>query len=206
MRGMCRSCWGLGYKKINLQFLPSLHVTCDTCNGYKLNKRSLEVTYKNKNIGQILDLSVSQALIFFASFPKIVKKLNALIECGLEYLKLKQELSTLSFGEAQRILLAKELSKKSTKNSLYIIDEPSTGLHFEDISKLITIFQKLADKKKSILIIEHNLDIIQSSDYIIDLGPDSGEKGGELIAYGPPDAIWKNKNSYTGKYLKKNNL
>jgi len=200
--GMCRTCWGLGYKKVHLQFLPSVTTICDACNGFKLNPISLEVKYKNKHIGHLLDLTILEAKDFFEAFAKLTKKLDYLIEVGLGYLKLGQELTTLSGGEAQRLKLAKELSKKRSNKTLYLLDEPTIGLHFVDIEKILKIFHSLADKKNTLIIIEHNLDIIKNADYIIDIGKDAGEKGGNIVAKGSIEQIIKNKDSYTAKYLK----
>ena len=200
--GMCRTCWGLGKKKINLQFLPAVSVECDTCHGYKLNPISLEVKYKNKHLGHILDLTIYEAKVFFETFAKLTKKIDQLIEVGLGYLKIGQELNTLSGGEAQRLKLAKELSKKRSNKTLYLLDEPTIGLHFIDIENLLKIFHRLADKKNTLIIIEHNLDLIANADYIIDIGKDAGEKGGKIIAQGSPEKIIQDKNSYTAKYLK----
>jgi excinuclease ABC subunit A len=202
LSGMCRECWGLGYKIINLQYLPSVKTTCPTCLGKRLNSISLEVEYKNKNLAEILDMRVDEAILFFDVVPKVLKKLNTLKEVGLDYLKLNQDLNSLSGGEAQRIRLAKELSKKSTKNTLYLFDEPTTGLHFNDIKNLLKIFHSLVDKNNTLVIVEHNLDILKNADYIIDLGPKAAFKGGEIVAKGTPEEIIKNKNSYTAKYLK----
>lgn len=202
-RGMCKTCYGLGSKKIDLQYLPAVEVICPTCKGYKLNSRSLEIKYKSKHIGQILDLTVTEAIDFFQSFPKICKKLNTLISVGLGYLKLGQEISTLSGGEGQRLKLSKELSKRSSANTIYLLDEPTIGLHSIDIEKLLDVFKKLRAKNSTIIIIEHNLDIIANSDYVIDLGPYSGKYGGEVICFGTPEEIAKNEKSYTAKYLRK---
>jgi excinuclease ABC subunit A len=200
---MCKTCYGLGYKKIDLQFLPSVQVICPSCLGYKLNSRSLDVKYKNKHIGQILEMTVEEACLFFEAFPKISRKLNSLISVGLNYLKLGQEISTLSGGEGQRLRLSKELSKRSAKNTIYILDEPTVGLHSCDIEKLLKIFHRLVDKNNTLIIIEHNLDIIANSDYVIDIGPYSGKYGGEIICYGTPEEVANNKTSYTAKYLLK---
>ncbi|EKE21763.1 MAG: hypothetical protein ACD_7C00139G0001 [uncultured bacterium] len=199
---MCRTCWGLGHKKIYLQYLPALSVTCESCKGYRLNPVSLEIKYKNKHLGQILDLTLHEARSFFESFPKIAKKIDVLIEVGLGYLKLGQELQTLSGGEAQRLKLATQLAKKRSDKTLYILDEPTIGLHFTDIENLLKIFHKLADKKNTLVIIEHNLEIIANADYIIDIGKEAAEKGGEIIACGSPEQIIRSKNSYTAMYLK----
>ena len=200
--GMCRTCWGLGYKIINLQYLPSVKTKCSTCNGKRLNSLSLEVKYKDKNIADIFDMSVDEAIIFFDVVPKVIKKLNTLKEVGLSYLKLGQDLNSLSGGEAQRIRLAKELSRRSNKNMLYLFDEPTTGLHFDDIKNLLKIFHRLVDKKNTLIIVEHNLDILKNADYIIDLGPDAAENGGEIVAVGSPEEIINNRNSHSAKYLK----
>jgi len=200
--GMCKTCYGLGYKKINLQYLPSVIMTCDACNGYRLNPISLEISYKNKNIGQILELTIEEAKMLFEPFSRITKKLNIFSQVGLDYLTLGQELNTLSGGEMQRLRLVKELCKKRSNSTLYLFDEPTTGLHFIDIENLLKIFHKLADKKNTLIIIEHNLDLISNADYIIDIGKDAGEKGGSIIAKGTPEEIIKNKISYTAKYLK----
>jgi excinuclease ABC subunit A len=202
-RGMCKTCYGHGIKKIDLQFLPAVEVVCPTCQGYKLNSRSLEITYKNKNIGQILEMTISEAIEFFEAFPKILRKLTTLQSVGLEYLKLGQEISTLSGGEGQRLKLASELSKKSSGNTLYLLDEPTVGLHNYDIEKLLKIFHRLKEKNNTIIIIEHNIEVIANSDYVIDLGPYSGKYGGEIICFGTPEEISKNKNSHTAKYLLK---
>ncbi len=200
--GMCRTCWGLGYKKVQLQFLPAVTTVCETCNGFKLNPISLEVKYKNKHIGHLLDLTIFEAKEFFDSFAKLTKKLDYLIEVGLGYLKLGQDLTSLSTGEVQRLKLAKELSKKRSNKTLYLLDEPTIGLHFADIEKLLKIFHSLADKKNTLIIIEHNLDVIKNADFIVDIGKDAGEKGGKIIAQGSIKEIIQNKNSYTAKYLK----
>ena len=200
--GMCRTCWGLGYKKIQLQFLPPVTILCESCKGYKLNPISLEVKYKNKHIGHLLDLTILEGFDFFEAFAKLTKKLDYLIEVGLGYLKLGQGLTTLSGGEVQRLRLAKELSKKRSNKTLYLLDEPTIGLHFVDIEKLLKIFHSLVDKKNTLIIIEHNLDIIKNADYIIDIGKDAGEKGGKVIAEGSIDELIKNRTSYTAKYLK----
>lgn len=202
-KGMCKTCFGLGYRTVHLQFMPSVKVTCESCTGYRLNPISLEVTYKGKHFGQILKMSVLEAKDFFEHIPSIAKKLTHLIDVGLDYVALGQELFTLSGGEAQRLRLSKELSKRSTGNTLYLIDEPSTGLHFQDVEKLLKIFHKLADKKNTLMIIEHNLDIIANADYIIDLGPNAGEDGGTIVAKGAPEIMMHTPHSYTAKYLKK---
>lgn len=203
IKGMCKNCYGFGTKKIDLQFLPSVEIICPICQGYKLNSRSLEISYKNKHIGQILDMTISEALNFFEIFPKINKKLSTLVSVGLEYLKLGQSISSLSGGEGQRLKLANELSKRSTGNTIYLFDEPTVGLHNSDIEKLLKILHRLKEQGNTIVIIEHNLDVIANSDYVIDLGPLCGKQGGEVICYGTPEEIAKNKQSYTAKYLLK---
>ncbi len=201
-RGMCRTCWGLGYKTVDLQFLPSVRIPCEACHGYRLNPISLEVLYKGKHLGQVLEMSVEEALQWFSEIPRIVKRLDLLVSVGLGYLHLGQEVNTLSGGEAQRLRLSRELSKREAGKTLYLIDEPTVGLHSEDVARLIPIFHRLADKKNTLIIIEHNLDIIATSDYIIDLGPDAGTHGGQLIAQGTPEEVAKSKSSKTAPFLK----
>lgn len=203
LRGMCRTCWGLGYKIIDLQFLPKVKTVCESCKGYRLNPVNLEVKYKDKNLGELLYMSVDEARIFFSDIPPIFRKLDTLISVGLGYLKLGQEIASLSGGESQRIRLARELSKRSTGKTLYLVDEPSVGLHSEDLALLIPIFHKLVEKKNTLILIEHNLDLIANSDYLIDLGPEAGEKGGSIVATGTPEEVARNTKSYTGQYLKK---
>ena len=202
LRGMCRTCWGLGYKTIDLQFLPSVRVPCESCKSLRLNPISLEVRYKGKNLGEILSLTITEALQWFSEIPKLVKKLQTLEAVGLSYLTLGQEIASLSGGEAQRLRLSRELAKRETGNTLYLIDEPTVGLHFEDIAKLLPIFHRLADKKNTLLIIEHNLDLIANADYLIDLGPDAGAYGGKIVAQGTPEEVALSKSSRIAKYLK----
>ncbi len=202
-KGMCRTCWGLGYKTIDLQFLPSVKVPCESCRGYRLNPLSLEVTYKGKHLGKILEMSVEEALQWFDAVPKIAKRLQLLISVGLHYLKLGQEINTLSGGEAQRLRLSRELAKRETGKTLYLIDEPTVGLHAEDVARLIAIFQQLANKKNTLVIIEHNLDVIAAADYLIDLGPDAGPNGGRIIATGTPEELANCAASKTAPFLKK---
>ena len=202
LRGMCRTCWGLGYKTIDLQFLPSVRVVCETCQGQRLNSISLEVQYKGKNIGQILSMNIDEAAQWFSAIPKIVKKLQTLQAVGLSYLQLGQEIASLSGGEAQRLRLSRELSKREVGKTLYLIDEPTVGLHSSDIAKLLPIFQQLANKKNTLVIIEHNLDLIAQADYVIDLGPDAGNEGGQIIAVGTPEEVSLCPQSRTAKYLK----
>jgi excinuclease ABC subunit A len=201
-RGMCRTCWGLGYKTVDLQFLPAVRIPCEACHGSRLNPISLEVHYKGKNLGKALEMTVEEAISWFNAIPRVVKRLETLASVGLAYLQLGQEVASLSGGEAQRLRLSRELSKREAGKTLYLIDEPTVGLHSEDIAKLLPIFQRLADKKNTLLIIEHNLDIIAASDYVIDLGPDAGIHGGRLIAQGTPEQLAQAKSSKTAPFLK----
>ena len=200
--GRCENCEGDGTIRIEMHFLPDVYITCDVCNGKRFNRDTLEIRYKGKNIYEILDMTVEDALEFFGSIPVIKRKLTALSEVGLGYIKLGQSALTLSGGEAQRVKLALELSKVNTGNTLYILDEPTTGLHFGDVRQLLNVLNSICDKGNTIIIIEHNMDIIKSSDYIIDLGPEGGNRGGEVLFSGTPEDILKCKSSYTGKYLK----
>lgn len=200
--GRCEICQGEGYIEIEMHFLPDMFVKCDACNGSRYNRDTLDITYKNKNIAECLNMTVNQSVEFFDNIPKLKAKLEVLRDVGLGYIKLGQPATTLSGGEAQRVKLAKELMKRSTGKTLYLFDEPTTGLHFDDINKLVKIFQRLRDNGNSIVIIEHNLDVIKCADYIIDLGPEGGDGGGEIIFAGTPEDCVKCKKSYTGKYLK----
>ncbi len=201
--GRCEKCCGDGLLKIEMNFLSDVYVTCDVCKGKRYNQETLEVKYKGKNISDVLEMSVAQALEFFKNVPKIASRLQTLYDVGLDYIKLGQSATTLSGGEAQRVKLALELNKRSTGKTLYILDEPSTGLHFYDIDKLLIMLKQLADSGNTVLIIEHNMDIIKSSDWIIDLGPEGGDGGGEVVFKGTPEQIINCEKSYTGKYLKK---
>ena len=200
--GRCETCQGEGYIEIEMHFLPDMFVKCDACNGSRYNRDTLDITYKGKNIAECLDMTVNQSVEFFDNIPKLKAKLEVLRDVGLGYIKLGQPATTLSGGEAQRVKLAKELMKRSTGKTLYLFDEPTTGLHFDDINKLIKIFQRLRDNGNSIVIIEHNLDVIKCADYIIDLGPEGGDGGGEVVFQGTPEDCVKCEKSYTGKYLK----
>lgn len=200
--GRCEDCEGAGMKKIEMEFLPDVHVLCETCKGKRFNRETLEVRFKGKSIADVLDMTVEQALDFFASQPKILRKVTTLNDVGLGYITLGQHATTLSGGEAQRVKLAEELSKKDTGKTLYILDEPTTGLHFQDIAHLLNVLNKLADKGNTVLIIEHNLDVIKVSDHLIDLGPEGGNKGGQIIAEGTPEKVAEAKGSYTGRFLK----
>lgn len=201
--GRCEACQGDGMVRIEMNFLPDIYVPCEICNGKRYNRETLEVKYKGKNISDVLDMTVEEALEFFSNLPRIKSKIQTLADVGLGYIKLGQPSTTLSGGEAQRVKLATELSKKATGKTLYILDEPTTGLHIADVHKLTDILQRLVDTGNTILVIEHNLDLIKTADHIIDLGPEGGEKGGEVIAIGTPEQIVKNERSYTGKFLKK---
>ena len=200
--GRCEDCEGAGMKKIEMEFLPDVHVMCETCKGKRFNRETLEVRFKGKSIADVLDMTVEQGLDFFASQPKILRKVTTLNDVGLGYITLGQHATTLSGGEAQRVKLAEELSKKDTGKTMYILDEPTTGLHFQDIAHLLDVLNKLADKGNTVLIIEHNLDVIKVSDHLIDLGPEGGNKGGYIIAEGTPEKVAEVKGSYTGKFLK----
>ena len=201
--GRCEACQGDGIVKIEMHFLPDIYVPCDVCHGNRYNRETLEVKYKGKNIYDVLEMTVEEATDFFAAIPKIRKKLNTLYEVGLGYVKLGQAATTLSGGEAQRVKLATELAKTSTGKTIYILDEPTTGLHTADVHRLIDVLQRLVDKGNTVLVIEHNLDVIKTADYIIDLGPDGGDKGGEVVAIGTPEEVAKVAGSYTGEYLNK---
>ncbi|GFE62441.1 excinuclease ABC subunit UvrA [Geobacter sp. AOG2] len=201
--GRCEACSGDGIIKIEMHFLPDVYVECEVCKGARYNRETLEVLYKGKSIAQVLDMTVSQALEFMGAIPRIKNKLKTLEEVGLGYIKLGQSATTLSGGEAQRVKLAKELSRRATGRTIYILDEPTTGLHFEDIRKLLEVIQRLVDTGNTIVIIEHNLDVIKTADHIIDLGPEGGDRGGEIIASGTPEQVAKVTRSYTGQYLRK---
>ncbi len=201
--GRCEACYGDGVKKIEMHFLPDVYVPCDVCGGTRYNKDTLQIKYKGKNIAEILKMRVEEAVDFFENVPKIKQKLDIMMDVGLSYVELGQGAPTLSGGEAGRVKLAKELQKKPTGKSLYILDEPTTGLHSDDIKKLLVILQRIVDNGDTVLVIEHNLDVIKVSDYIIDLGPDGGNGGGEVIATGTPEEVSCNPKSYTGLYLKK---
>lgn len=201
--GRCETCQGDGMIKIEMHFLPDVYVRCETCHGKRYNRETLEIKYKGKSISDVLEMTANDATDFFQTMPHIYEKFKALCDVGLNYIRIGQSATTLSGGEAQRIKLAKELSRKATGDTLYILDEPTTGLHFEDISKLLKVLHKLVDAGNSILVIEHNLDVLKTADYIIDIGPCGGEKGGYIVAEGTPEEVAKNKKSVTGKYLAK---
>jgi excinuclease ABC subunit A len=200
--GRCEACNGDGLIKIEMHFLPDIYIPCEVCKGKRFNRETLEIRYKGKNIDDVLNMTVEEAMNFFKNIPRINKKLELINDVGLGYIKLGQSSTTLSGGEAQRVKLSTELSKKSTGNTLYLMDEPTTGLHFDDISKLLAILKRLVDAGNTVLVIEHNLEVIKTADYIIDLGPEGGNKGGRIIAQGTPEEVAENKNSYTGNFLK----
>ena len=201
--GRCEACSGDGIIKIEMHFLPDVYVPCEVCKGKRYSRETLEVKYKGKSIADVLDMTVEEALEFFKNVTKIRTKLETLMDVGLGYIKLGQSSTTLSGGEAQRIKLATELSKRATGQTLYILDEPTTGLHMDDVNKLIKILQRLTDQNNTLVVIEHNLDVIKSADYIVDLGKDGGDNGGTLVASGTPEQIAKCEESYTGEFLRK---
>jgi excinuclease ABC subunit A len=200
--GRCEACTGDGIIKIEMHFLPDVYIPCEVCKGKRYNRETLEVKYKGKTISDILTMTVDEGVDFFAGIPKIERKLKVLQDVGLGYIQLGQPAPTLSGGEAQRVKLSTELSKRSLGRNIYILDEPTTGLHKEDVKHLLEILNRLVDAGNSVVIIEHNLDVIKSADYIIDLGPEGGENGGQIIAEGTPEEIADHPDSYTGKYLK----
>ncbi|WP_042650737.1 excinuclease ABC subunit UvrA, partial [Legionella pneumophila] len=200
--GRCEACQGDGLIKVEMHFLPDIYVSCDVCQGKRYNRETLEIHYKGKNIHEVLDMTVEDACAFFAAIPVIARKCQTLMDVGLSYIKLGQSATTLSGGEAQRIKLARELSKRDTGNTLYILDEPTTGLHFHDTKQLLTVLTRLREQGNTIVIIEHNLDVIKTADWIIDLGPEGGSKGGKIIATGTPEMVAENPQSFTGQFLK----
>jgi excinuclease ABC subunit A len=201
--GRCEACQGNGEIAVEMHFLPTVFVTCDVCDGKRFTKETLEVTYKKKNINQVLHMTIEEAHQFFIDVPAIEERLKTLLEVGLGYLELGQSATTLSGGEAQRVKIASELYKPHTQKTMYLLDEPTIGLHYDDVKKLIEILQQLVNKGNTVMVIEHNLDLIKCADYIIDIGPEGGEAGGEVVAHGTPEEVAKNKNSHTGKYLAK---
>jgi excinuclease ABC subunit A len=186
-----------------MEFLPDVQVPCETCKGRRYNRETLEVRYRGKSIADVLNMTVEEAVVFFENHPRILRKIKTLEEVGLGYLSLGQHATTLSGGEAQRIKLATELSKRDTGKTLYIFDEPTTGLHFQDIAHLLNVLQKLVEKGNTVLVIEHNMDVIRAADYLIDLGPEGGDGGGHIVAAGTPEEVAQNTNSHTGRYLLK---
>ena len=201
--GRCEACSGDGIIKIEMHFLPDVYVPCEVCHGKRYNRETLEVKYKGKSIYDVLNMTVEEALPFFENLPSIRRKIETLYDVGLSYIRLGQPSTTLSGGEAQRIKLATELSRRSTGKTIYILDEPTTGLHFADVHKLIDILKRLAEGGNTVVVIEHNLDVIKTADYIIDIGPEGGDRGGTVIAQGTPEEVAKNPVSYTGRYVEK---
>jgi len=199
--GRCEACQGDGVIAIEMHFLPNVYVTCEQCKGRRYNRETLEIRYRGKSIADVLDLTVDQALPLLENFPPIANKLRTLQDVGLGYIELGQSATTLSGGEAQRVKLAKELSRRGTGRTLYILDEPTTGLHFEDTHKLLDVLNKLVDQGNTVVIIEHNLDVIKSADYVIDLGPEGGQGGGRIVARGTPEEVSRSRESFTGHFL-----
>lgn len=200
--GRCEACTGDGIICIEMHFLPDVYVPCEVCGGKRYNRETLEVRYKGKNIHEVLEMTVEEGCTFFENIPKIQRKLQTLYDVGLGYIKIGQPSTTLSGGEAQRVKLATELSRRSTGKTIYILDEPTTGLHTADVHKLVEVLQKLVDAGNTVVVIEHNLDMIKTADYIIDLGPEGGDRGGEVVVCGTPEKVAKSTGSYTGRYLK----
>ena len=201
--GRCEACQGDGIIKIEMNFLPDVFVPCEVCGGKRYNRETLEVRYKGKTIADVLDMTVEEGVEFFSAIPKIARKLKTLLDVGLGYVKIGQPATTLSGGEAQRVKLATELAKRATGRTVYLLDEPTTGLHADDVSRLLTVLNRLVEGGNTVIVIEHNLDVIKTADHIIDLGPEGGDKGGTLIACGTPEEIAACEESYTGQYLKK---
>ncbi|MBQ7595782.1 MAG: ATP-binding cassette domain-containing protein, partial [Clostridia bacterium] len=201
--GRCEACQGDGIVKIKMHFLPDIYVPCEVCGGTRYNSETLSVKYKGKSIYDVLEMTIEEAAEFFSSVPKIYKKLRTLCEVGLGYVKVGQPATTLSGGEAQRVKLATELARQNTGRTLYVLDEPTTGLHTADVHRLIEVLERLVDTGSTVLVIEHNLDVIKVADYIVDLGPDGGDNGGEIVAVGTPEQVAEAEKSYTGQYLKK---
>ena len=201
--GRCEACEGDGVKKIEMHFLPDVYVTCDVCKGKRYNRETLEVQYKGKNISDVLDMTVEEGLRFFSALPRLARKLQTLYDVGLGYIKIGQSSTTLSGGEAQRVKLATELSRRPTGRTVYILDEPTTGLHSADVEQLIGVLQRLVDTGNTVITIEHNLDFIKTADYVIDMGPEGGDRGGTVVATGTPEQIAACEASYTGQFLKK---
>ena len=200
--GRCENCQGDGLIKVEMHFLPDVYVMCDECQGKRYNRETLDILYKGKSINDVLNMTVEEAYQFFDAIPVVHRRLETLMEVGLSYITLGQNATTLSGGEAQRVKLSRELSKRDTGKTVYILDEPTTGLHFHDIAQLLKVIHTLRDKGNTIIIIEHNLDVIKTADWLIDIGPEGGAKGGNIIFAGTPEEITQCKESYTGKYLK----
>mgnify|MGYP000583478261 CR=1 FL=1 len=200
--GRCEACKGDGLIKVEMHFLPDIYVSCDVCNGHRYNRETLEIKYKGKSIAEVLEMTVEDALVFFQAIPKINQKIQTLMDVGLSYITLGQNATTLSGGEAQRVKLSKELSKRDTGKTLYILDEPTTGLHFHDIEQLLAVLHRFRDHGNTVVVIEHNLDVIKTADWVIDLGPEGGSGGGQIIAEGTPEEVSQVKGSHTGQFLK----
>ncbi|TMV81506.1 ATP-binding cassette domain-containing protein, partial [Thioclava sp. BHET1] len=200
--GRCEACQGDGVIKIEMHFLPDVYVECETCKGKRYNRETLEIKFKGKSIADVLDMTVEDAQGFFQAVPSIREKMDALVRVGLGYVKVGQQATTLSGGEAQRVKLSKELSRRATGRTLYILDEPTTGLHFEDVRKLLEVLHELVDQGNSVLVIEHNLDVIKTADWLIDIGPEGGDGGGEIVATGTPEEVAEVARSHTGRFLK----
>ena len=200
--GRCEACQGDGVIKIEMHFLPDVYVTCDVCKGKRYNRETLEVTFKGKSIADILDMTVEEAAEFFKAVPRVREPLKLLHRVGLDYIHVGQQATTLSGGEAQRVKLAKELAKRATGRTLYILDEPTTGLHFHDVAKLLEVLHELVESGNTVVVIEHNLEVIKTADWIIDLGPEGGDGGGDIVFAGPPEDIVREERSYTGKFLR----
>jgi len=199
--GRCEACQGDGVIKVEMHFLPDIYVPCDICKSQRYNRETLEITYKHKSVLDVLNMTVEEARAFFDAVPVIARKLQTLLDVGLGYITLGQNATTLSGGEAQRVKLSRELSKRDTGNTLYLLDEPTTGLHFDDVRQLLSVLHRLRDQGNTIIVIEHNLDVIKTADWVIDLGPEGGGKGGQVIATGTPEQVAKQKQSYTGQFL-----
>jgi excinuclease ABC subunit A len=201
--GRCETCQGDGVIKVEMHFLPDVYVACDVCKGRRYNRETLEIRYKGRTIHEVLEMTVEDALRFFQNVPMVAGKLATLMDVGLSYVRLGQNATTLSGGEAQRVKLARELSKRATGRTLYILDEPTTGLHFHDIAQLLRVLERLRDEGNTVIVIEHNLDVIKTADWVIDLGPEGGDGGGEIVTVGTPEEIAAHPDSYTGEYLRK---
>jgi excinuclease ABC subunit A len=200
--GRCEACSGDGTLKIEMNFLPDVYVSCEVCHGARYNRETLQVKYKGKSISDVLEMPIEEAAVFFEAISSISRYLSTLVDVGLGYVRLGQSATTLSGGEAQRVKLATELQRRSTGRTIYVLDEPTTGLHFEDVRKLLLVLNSLVEKGNTVIVIEHNLDVIKSADWLIDLGPEGGFRGGELVAEGTPEQVAKNKASFTGTFLK----
>jgi excinuclease ABC subunit A len=200
--GRCEACAGDGTIKIEMHFLPDVYVPCEVCHGARYNRDTLEITFRGKNIAEVLDMSCEEALSFFAKQPPIARHMQTLVDVGLGYVRLGQPAPTLSGGEAQRVKLASELSRRPTGHTFYILDEPTTGLHFHDVAQLLDVLHELVDQGNTMIVIEHNLEVVKTADWVVDMGPEGGDGGGEVVAEGTPEQIARNPKSYTGQYLK----